>query len=80
MYFRAEINQTMKKKYIFILLILGFVSLSIKSQTISLQAFGPNFPNPTNMSNAGDDRLFIVDQEGYIRILKANGTTPSYPF
>lgn len=70
---------SMKKKF----LIFSFITLSLymlSAQNITLEAFGPEFNNPVSIKNAGDDRLFIVDQEGHIRILKSNGTTPASPF
>jgi glucose/arabinose dehydrogenase len=35
---------------------------------------------PVDVANAGDDRLFIVEREGTIRIIEANGTVLSTPF
>lgn len=67
------------KKYLFPLSFI-LLNFNISAQSITLEEFGPSFDNPTNISCADDDRLFIVDQEGYIRILKPNGTTPASPF
>jgi len=48
---------------------------------ISFQEVAAGFTNPVFISNAGDgsDRLFIVEQPGFIRILK-NGTFLGTPF
>jgi glucose/arabinose dehydrogenase len=35
----------------------------------------PGFNAPVDIANAGDDRLFIVEQDGYIRILNTDGTS-----
>ena len=35
----------------------------------------PGFNGPVDIANAGDDRLFIVEQDGYIRILNTDGTS-----
>jgi len=35
----------------------------------------PGFNSPVDIANAGDDRLFIVEQDGYIRILNTDGTS-----
>ncbi|TJY36102.1 PQQ-dependent sugar dehydrogenase [Pontimicrobium aquaticum] len=67
----------MRKLYTLIL--FSFISTSIFSQ-ITLEEFGPSFDKPVSIKNAGDSRLFIVEQEGYIRILNADGTSPSTPF
>jgi len=50
------------------------------SAQITLEEFGPSFSKPVSIKNAGDSRLFIVEQNGYIRILKADGTSPASPF
>lgn len=38
------------------------------------------FTLPVDIANAGDDRLFIVEQAGVIRIIDANGTVLDTPF
>ena len=50
------------------------------SQTIGLQSFGTGFTKPVEIVNAGDTRLFIVEQTGRIKILNSNGTTNATPF
>jgi glucose/arabinose dehydrogenase len=45
------------------------------SQTIGLQSFATNFTRPLEIANAGDSRLFIVEQGGIIKILNPDGTT-----
>lgn len=66
----------MKHLYLFTLLFsaLGF------SQTIALESFATGFSEPVDIVNAGDDRLFIVQQSGQIRVLNANGTTNASSF
>lgn len=50
------------------------------SQDIELETFATGFLNPVNVKHAGDDRLFVVEQSGIIKILNSNGTTISTPF
>lgn len=50
------------------------------TQTISLQSFATGFEKPVAIANAGDSRLFIVEQQGKIKILNSNGTVNSTPF
>jgi glucose/arabinose dehydrogenase len=38
------------------------------------------FTQPVDIANAGDDRLFIVEQPGVIRIIDANGSKLDEPF
>ncbi len=45
------------------------------SQNVIVESFGTGFTKPVNIQHAGDDRLFIVEQDGKIKILNANGTT-----
>lgn len=51
-------------------------------QTITLQLtpFATGLSNPVDIVNAGDDRLFIVQQSGAIRIVQPDGVVLSTPF
>lgn len=42
--------------------------------SLSLQSFATGLSQPVSLTNAGDSRLFAVEQEGYIRIIQSNGT------
>ena len=53
---------------------------NIHSQNVTLESFGPSFDDPVEIKHAGDDRLFIVEQPGEIKILNSNGTVNSTPF
>ena len=64
---------------ILILCILLF-SNNIHSHNVTLESFGPSFDSPVEIKHAGDDRLFIVEQPGEIKILNSNGTVNSTPF
>lgn len=44
------------------------------SQTLTLQSFATGFSSPVAIVNAGDDRLFVVQRGGAIRIVQPNGT------
>jgi len=50
------------------------------SQTITLESFANGFSSPVDMKHAGDDRLFVVEQGGRIKILNADGSTNGTPF
>ncbi len=50
------------------------------SQDIELETFATGFSSPVNVKHAGDDRLFVVERAGVIKILNADGTTNSTPF
>lgn len=52
----------------------SILTLSAFSQTISLETVASGFNQPLNIQNAGDDRLFIVEKGGRIKILNADGS------
>lgn len=48
--------------------------------TLTLDPFASGFALPVGIVSAGDERLFIVEKAGQIRILEPDGTTLSTPF
>lgn len=66
-------------KRILQLCVLLFAS-SVLSQTIGLQTFASGFSSPVAIVNAGDERLFVVQRGGLIRIVNPNGTINTTPF
>ena len=54
-----------------ILLIISIFTFQVFSQSVVLESFGPNFDSPVEIKNAGDDRLFVVEQIGKIQILNS---------
>ena len=48
--------------------------------TLSLTAFASGLSNPVVIENAGDSRLFVVEQTGRIRIVQSNGNLVATPF
>jgi len=52
----------------------------IYSQTIGLKTFASGFSRPLEITNAGDSRLFVVEQGGIIKILNPDGTTNPIAF
>ena len=63
-----------------LLLLAGMFYASAFSQTIELEQFATGFSNPVEVVNAGDSRLFVVQQGGAIRILNSDGSTNPNPF
>lgn len=47
----------------------------ISAQSITLQEFATGFTAPVEIVNANDTRLFVVQQDGIIKILQPNGVT-----
>ncbi|MCC7232111.1 MAG: PQQ-dependent sugar dehydrogenase [Bacteroidia bacterium] len=64
----------MKKIYLFLLLCGLFCIQRSIAQTISATLFASGLTATVDIKNCGDDRLFVVDQRGYIFILDTNGT------
>jgi len=50
------------------------------AQTIALTPFAEGFTNLVEVTHAGTNRLYAVQQTGQIKILEANGVTASTPF
>lgn len=63
---------------------LVFIQCAQHSQTvppvIGLQSFATGFSAPVEITHCGDSRLFVVEQDGLIKILNPNGTTNTAPF
>jgi glucose/arabinose dehydrogenase len=62
-------------------LILYILCISAsQAQEISFVEVAAGFNDPIDIQNAGDDRLFIVEQGGIIKILNSDFTTNATPF
>jgi glucose/arabinose dehydrogenase len=47
---------------------------------LSLEIFARGLANPTDIAHAGDERLFIVEKAGRIKIVDSNGEVQNDPF
>ncbi len=65
------------KKLLFLSLAL-LLSITNYSQTVFLDLVASNFSNITEIVNAGDDRLFVTEQAGRIRILNTDGSKSTF--
>jgi len=61
-------------------LVTLFVFLTSIAQQIDLVPFATGFSSPLNIQNAGDDRLFVVEQGGRIKIVNSDGSVNPTPF
>jgi len=52
------------------------------AQTIEIEQFntGGSFSQPVDLQNAGDDRLFVVEKAGVIKIMNSDGSINATPF
>ncbi|WP_082333811.1 PQQ-dependent sugar dehydrogenase [Mangrovimonas sp. TPBH4] len=64
----------------FLTTLLVFCFYNAFSQDINIEAFATGLVNPVNIKHAGDDRLFVVEQEGTIQIINSEGVLNSSPF
>ncbi len=54
--------------------------MTVYSQDVNFDLFADGFTAPLAIENAGDDRLFIVERAGVIKILNSDGSTNTDPF
>lgn len=67
------------KMKLFPLLILLLCEIKGFSQpALSLQTIATGFIKPVDIANSGDDRLFIVEQDGKIKILHSDGSINTF--
>nr|WP_314496171.1 PQQ-dependent sugar dehydrogenase [uncultured Chryseobacterium sp.] len=55
-------------------------ALSLNAQNFALTQFANGFSNPVEITNANDSRLFVVQQNGIIKIVQPNGTVNAADF
>ncbi len=73
------------KRLIFLPCLFFVMMIAIQAQKlipfdIELENVASGFSSPVDIANAGDDRLFIVERGGRIRILNADGSINPSPF
>jgi glucose/arabinose dehydrogenase len=57
-----------------------FLHLSLSAQVIELEEFSSGYTAPVDIAHAGDGRLFIVQQNGYIFFCDSAGNKNATPF
>lgn len=71
----------MKSKILlFLVLLLGYVMPVNSQPVIEHEVFADGFSDPIGIVHANDDRLFIIEQRGTIRILTPDGEVMEEPF
>ncbi|MEL6862944.1 MAG: PQQ-dependent sugar dehydrogenase [Bacteroidota bacterium] len=60
--------------------LFALFSIQLNAQGIQLSPIATGLNNPVDISHAGDDRLFVVERSGLIRIITTAGTVLSTPF
>ena len=67
-------------KSIYVILLAFAVGIHVDAQNISLELFAEDFGAPVDITHAGDDRLFVVEKSGVIRIISKEGNLFPTPF
>ncbi|WP_160138803.1 PQQ-dependent sugar dehydrogenase [Chryseobacterium sp. c4a] len=57
-----------------------FSSLIVNAQSINLEEFATGLTSPVEITNANDNRLFVVQQNGIIKIIQPSGAINSANF
>ncbi len=69
----------MKNNYLhFIILFLS--TFTFAQGTLDLEIFSSGLQSPVDIKHAGDDRLFVLEQDGRIQIIQADGTVNTTAF
>lgn len=58
---------------------LGFIAFTY-AQDLKLELFASNLDSPVNIKHAGDNKLYVVEQDGFIKIINADGAIENTSF
>jgi glucose/arabinose dehydrogenase len=68
-------------KSLIALLFIPFLIIPFShSQSLELELYANNLSGPVSIKHAGDDKLYVVEQSGYIKIINTDGSIESTPF
>ncbi|HEY9113477.1 MAG TPA: PQQ-dependent sugar dehydrogenase, partial [Bacteroidales bacterium] len=73
----------MKHSFRLLIIFLAMISYSCmeaQQQQLKLTAFATGLSRPLCIQNTGDDRLFVLEQAGKIKIIEASGLIKETPF
>src|SRR4051812_14681655 len=71
----------MKKKFLLFTIASIITSFAIgQVPSINMTQLATGYSIPVDIKNCGDQRLFIVEKQGYIRVLYKNGAKQTTPF
>lgn len=68
-----------QNKVLLFVIIMAQFSLNSPGQVIPV-VYADGFTNPVSIAHAGDERLFVVERRGTIRIIDGDGTVANTPF
>ncbi|MCB0464233.1 MAG: PQQ-dependent sugar dehydrogenase [Aequorivita sp.] len=67
-------------KKLLLILSIFFTSIFAFAQEVDIDLFKSGFSSPLNIQHVNDDRLFVVEQGGKIKIIQGDGTVNATPF
>jgi glucose/arabinose dehydrogenase len=70
----------MRKLYLFTLSNILLLIIHAQLPQINLVQVAGSYVSPVDLKHCGDERLFVVEQTGYIRVLLKDGTKQAAPF
>ncbi len=71
----------MKTRFLLLLLIcFGFFNSPDAQPQLDLELYASGFDSPIGIVNAGDERLFVIEQRGHVQILNEEGSLLETPF
>lgn len=81
--FEAEKYKLSAMKYFLplaLLIISTFSKTTTEAQKLALSSFASGLSSPMDIKNGGDNRLFVAERAGRIRIVNENGSVNAIPF
>lgn len=69
----------MKSSIILFAIIFAIIPFS-NAQVLDLELFASNLNRPVSIKHAGDDKLYVVEQDGLIKIVNSDGSVQTAPF
>lgn len=70
----------MKHKYLLLKILLCYFAYTAYGQDLKLKSFASGYDQPVGLENAGDARLFVLEQAGVIQIIDSAGSKNTVPF
>lgn len=73
-------NPIVMKTFYFFLFCMVAAGLAQEDAAPSIEVFATGLNSPVDIKNAGDERLFVVQQTGSIRVVQGDGSVNDTPF
>lgn len=77
-YFRTK--HISMRLYAAVLMLLGFSISALAQPQIELEPIASGFVSPLHITHAGDERLFVLERQGRVRIIDEAGDVLATPF